>query len=316
MISPEERVDVAAICEAFDLGIPTAPRAYVARGELGRVSRLATTAGVWAIKEIDLFVPTVEEADANVDLQELMLDAGAVKLPRPRRTTEGHGLLGNVRVYEWLEMSPVPVNDIATDELLAAALARMHVHAPPTDRSPDPWYSEAMNRHGWDRRSDEGAGTWWAQTVEMLVVELVDLPHPLHRPAHICHLDVCPENVFSCDGRLVVIDWENAGPAATAQDLGSTLWDFCQGDVRRTRTLVDTYMRRGGPLDRLEPSVFDTARVVQSNLIDFHTRRALDLTGTPESHERAERALRTLLARPLTRRLIDAMTNGSSSDDP
>src|SRR5207253_2436310 len=69
-------VDVAEICAAFGLGVPTAPPSYVARGELGRVSRLATTTGVWALKELELFVPSVDAADANVDLQESMLAAG------------------------------------------------------------------------------------------------------------------------------------------------------------------------------------------------------------------------------------------------
>ena len=55
-------------------------------------------------------MPTVDEADANVGLQESMLDAG-VNLPRPRRTVDGHGLFGNVRVYEWLDMTPIPVGD-------------------------------------------------------------------------------------------------------------------------------------------------------------------------------------------------------------
>lgn len=305
-------MDVTEICEMFGLGAPAGPFSYVARGELGRVSRLATSAGVWAIKEIDLFVPTVDEADANVQLQELMLDARVVTLPRPRRTVDGHGLFGNVRVYEWLELSPVPVNDVETDELVAASLARMHVHAPRTIERPDPWYSDAMNRHEWDLRLDEGAGTWWATIIAAFVAELVDLPRPEHLPAQTCHLDVCPENVFLCNGRLAVLDWENAGPAATVQDLGSTLWDFCQGEPGRTRAFVDNYRRHGGPLERLEPSVFDTARVVQANLIDFHCRRALDPTGTSESHERAERALRALLARPITRHLVDDMVTASS----
>ena len=50
-------------------------------------------------------MPAVDEADANVELQESMLDAG-VNLPRPRRTVDGHGLYGNVRVYEWPDMPP------------------------------------------------------------------------------------------------------------------------------------------------------------------------------------------------------------------
>ena len=50
---------VTEICEVFGLGTPKGPPSYVARGELGRVSRLATTTGSWAIKEIQLFLPTI-----------------------------------------------------------------------------------------------------------------------------------------------------------------------------------------------------------------------------------------------------------------
>ena len=297
-------MNVAEICEAFGLGAPTAGPSYVARGELGRVSQLTTEAGVWAVKEIELFVPTVEEADANVELQEAMLDAG-LSLPRPQRTTGGHGLFGNVRVYEWLDLTPLPVDDPNVEKLVAASLARMHLHAPSTDQTPDPWYCESMSQEQWELLVEEGAGTWWAAVVAGLVVELVDAPRPQHSPTRICHLDVCPENTFLSDGRATIIDWENAGPAATVQDLGSTLWDFFQGHVERTRAFVDQYRRHGGPIERLEVSVFDTARVVQANLIDFHCRRALDSAATPETRARAELALRALLARPLTRRLID-----------
>jgi hypothetical protein len=233
-------MDVYEICKEFDLGAPTSPLSYVARGELGRVSRLATTAGVWALKEIDLFLPTLEVADANVDLQESMLDAG-VNMPRLRRTVDGHGLFRNVRVYEWRDMSPVPVGDVGVEELVAASVARMHQHAPPTDRTPDPWYTEATSRDEWKEIIEEGADTWWAPVVAGLVNELTAGARPDHSPARICHLDVCPENVFLSNGRLTVIDWENAGPAATVQDLGSTLWDFCQGDVGRTRAFVHHY---------------------------------------------------------------------------
>ena len=105
-------MDVGEICAAFALGTATAPPTYVARGELGRVSRLATTEGTWAVKEIELFVPTDAEADANVDLQESMLDAG-VHLPRPRRTVDGHALLGNIRVYQWLDMTAIDGDDVS-----------------------------------------------------------------------------------------------------------------------------------------------------------------------------------------------------------
>jgi hypothetical protein len=298
--------EVADICTAFGLGAPTAPPSYVARGEIGRVSRLATVTGVWAIKEIEQFVPSVEAADANVDLQESMLAAG-VHLPRPRRTVDGHGRHGNVRVYEWLDLVPMVVGDRDTEDLVAAALARMHAHAPSTDEAPDPWYCDAPARGDWGRLVEDGADRWWSVPVARLVPELTGLPRPEHSPTRTCHLDVCPENVFFHDGRLTVIDWENAGPAATVQDLGSTLWDFCLGDTERTRAFVRSYRRHGGATSHLDASVFDTARVVQANLVEFHCRRSLDPAGTPESRRRAEDALRACLTGPLTRQLVDTL---------
>lgn len=306
-------MNVAEICGVFDLGVPSGPPSYVARGELGRVSRLATTSGDWAVKEIELFVPTVAEADANVALQESMLEAG-VNLPRPRRTHDGHGLFGNVRVYEWLDLTPVRPGDVVAVELVAASLARMHRHAPSTQSAPDPWYCVTKTRDEWNVLVEDGAGTWWAPILRGLVDELADVSRPDHSPARICHLDVCPENVFTCDGRLTVIDWENAGPAATIQDLGSTLWDFFQGDVERTRAFVAHYRRHGGPIERLDASVFDTACVVYANLIAFHGRRSLEPAATAETNQRAERALRALLDRPPTRRLIDELVTPAPSD--
>jgi hypothetical protein len=294
------------ICEMFGLGVPTGPMAFVARGELGRVSRLATTKGHWAIKEIEHFVPTVDEADANADLQETMLAAG-VDLPRPRRTVGGHALFENVRVYEWRELAPVTVADRGLDERVADLLALVHLHAPATEQAPDPWYCDGPSRSAWSALVAEASGVWWATAVARLVPELVDLPSALHSPARICHLDVCPENVFVSDGAVIVIDWENAGPAATVQDLGSSLWDFCQGEIGRTRAFVGHYRRHGGVLEELDHSVFAMARIVYANLVDFHCRRTFDPAATAEARERAHRALRDLLARPLTRRVVDDM---------
>ena len=259
----------------FGLGSPTGALSYVARGELGRVSRLRTRTGTWAVKELELFLPTPDEADMNVDLQESMLAAG-VSLPRPRRTTDGRALFGNIRVYEWLDMTAIDVTDVGADERVAAALARIHLHTPAASGPPDPWYCQAPRREDWASLVASAPDSWWAPMITGLAAELTDLPRPEHLPARICHLDVCPENVFRCDGRLIIIDWENAGPAATVQDLGSSLWDFCRGDIERTRTFVDDYQRSGGPIELFDAAVFDTARVVQANLIDFHARRTID----------------------------------------
>jgi Ser/Thr protein kinase RdoA (MazF antagonist) len=295
--------DVTEVCAAFALGRPRGPVASVSWGELGRVSRLVTTTGVWAIKEIELFVPTVDDADANVELQESMLRAG-LSLPRPRRTVDGHGLFRNVRVYQWFDLTALPDGDDDVDAEVAAVLARMHLLAPATQQQPDPWYCDAPSRAEWRTLLEQGAASWWATTIAELVDELTDLPRPDHSPTRICHLDVCPDNVFVSHGRVTVIDWENAGPAATAQDLGSTLWDFFHGDIGRTRAFVDAYRRHGGPSVTLEAALFATARVVQANLIAFHARRTIDPASPAEARRRADQGLRACLARPLTSELV------------
>jgi len=69
----------------------------------------------------------------------------------------------------------------------------MHVHAPLTDRTPDPWYCEPMTRDGWEALVVDRVGTWWADDICRLLDELTDMARPDHSPAQICHLDVCPE---------------------------------------------------------------------------------------------------------------------------
>ena len=126
-------------------------------------------------------------------------------------------------------MTPIPVGDLDAEELVAATLARSRARRRAERRT---LVLRGAVAGGGDALVDEGAGTWWATVVAGLVAELAGLARPLYSPAQICHLDAYPENVFFSAGRLNVLDWENAGPAATVQDLGSTLWDFCRGRHR------------------------------------------------------------------------------------
>src|SRR5205085_10570159 len=133
--------------------------------------------------------------------------------------------------------------------------------------APDPCDAAGPAGAEWDELLEQGAraGAWWAAGLARLRPELTDLDVPDHTPARLCHLDVCPENVFWNDGALTIIDWENAGPAGARQDLGSTLWDVCQGDAVRTAAFVAQYRRAGGLVNRLVPGDLATARVVQAN---------------------------------------------------
>ncbi len=84
---PPPPPDAAAIADAYDLGRPLGPAVAAARGELGRIWRLETLTGTWAVKEI--FSPDTEaDAAADVAFQEAALAAG-VPMPRPIRAGRG-----------------------------------------------------------------------------------------------------------------------------------------------------------------------------------------------------------------------------------
>ena len=85
-----EPPDAGEVVAAFDLGRPSGTMTLAARGELGRIWRLETTAGRWAVKEL---VRGGDEAAAraDVDFQEAARSAG-IRMPRPVVARDGRVL--------------------------------------------------------------------------------------------------------------------------------------------------------------------------------------------------------------------------------
>src|SRR5690348_2173304 len=113
--------DAEVVAAAFGFGRARGPARFAARGELGRVFRLETAAGVYAVKET--FEPWVEaEASRNAAFQEAAAAAG-VPLPRPVRTPAGDVVGAGVRVFEWVDLEPSgrPVDPADAGRVLAAA---------------------------------------------------------------------------------------------------------------------------------------------------------------------------------------------------
>ena len=128
-------------------------RANQAAGELGRIWRLETSTGTWAVKEI--FDPGSEaKAQADVAFQEAALAAG-VPMPRPIRSSggavltevEAPGRRSMVRVYSWVDIAQPVRRAEATDA--AAVLARLHALAIPDERPMDPWFREPVAADRW-----------------------------------------------------------------------------------------------------------------------------------------------------------------------
>jgi Ser/Thr protein kinase RdoA (MazF antagonist) len=302
--------EVAAMITArYGLGEPTGPPVYAARGELGRIWRLDTARGTWAVKEA--LVPVAEaDAAADVAFQLAAAEAG-VPLPRPVRTTDGcvtvRGPGAVLRVYEWVDLDPAADDPAAAD--LGALLARVHRVAHPAQGPVVAWFRVPLGRDAWHElaTSAAAAGAPWAGQLAAHLPDLVALDALVRPPdparVRTCHRDFHGENVrHTARGPLVVLDWENSGPAQPEMELAAMLWDLGEG-------AADGAAAYGGVA--LEAGDFSMAIAVQGHLLELYGRRALDPAASAENRERATARLHAMLARPLTpdglRRVLDTI---------
>jgi len=257
--------------------------------------------GSWAVKEA--LVPVAEaEAAADVAYQ-LAAAAAGVPLPRPVRTTDGRvtvrGARAVLRVYEWVDLD---VGGPTAGEL-GAMLARLHAVAHPARGPVVPWFADPLGAAAWHELAASAEGAPWGGALVAHLPDLVALDTIVRPPdparVTTCHRDFHGENVRrTANGPLVVLDWENSGPAQPERELAGLLWDLGEGAAEAAAAY-------GGRV--LEPSDFSMAIVVQGHLLQFYGRRALDSAEPAENRARATARLDTMLARPLTPGAVDAL---------
>jgi Ser/Thr protein kinase RdoA (MazF antagonist) len=241
------------IAQAYGLETPAREMIMVARGEQGRIWRLDTDLGAFAIKEL-IIRQLPADAIADVAYQEAMLATGAVPMPRPIRTVTGQVLVDiagyQVRAYEWVDL-------LATDTgldpvVIGATLAAIHkVHYVPA-RPLIGWYTEPLGAPRWTQLLDEAkaADAPFAEALDAEIIELLRLEALMEAPANLqsCHRDLWADNILPTPaGGVCVIDWENCGLADPAQELPMAMIDFAFGDQRRLAELYLCYVEAGGP---------------------------------------------------------------------
>ncbi len=313
--SAVEPPDAREVADAFDLGRPSGTMALVARGELGRIWRVETTAGRWAVKEL---VRGGDEAPAraDVDFQEAARSAG-IRMPRPVVAPDGRVLHAvgagdrqvDVRAYTWVDLAGHAHRVPAIDA--AAILGRIHAMGYRDDRPVDPWFVEMPSADRWVRllHTADEARVAWLDELEFLVPRLLEgdslVPSARHRPTIRCHLDFNPENVLlDAAGIAVVVDWENSGPAAAEQELASALAEFVP-DPAGTSAFLRAYRDAGGTATLRDRSSFAMTLAVQANLVAWYAARALDPAATAEDRARSEHWIRDIAANAFTLDRID-----------
>jgi Ser/Thr protein kinase RdoA (MazF antagonist) len=321
---------VGEAAAAFAIGRVLAEPTIAARGEMGRIWRLETTTGRWALKEV--FRPAPEAAElarADVAFQEAARAAG-VPLPRPIVAPDGRVLIEvgpadhrrSVRVYTWVDLrgrdGVVPIGEVA------AILGRLHGLAIADSRPIDGWFRDPVAPDHWPvlmARAD-AAGVPWAATLRRLVPDLLagtalatetfasqksgGRPAESSAPATItCHLDYNPENVLlDTSGRPVVVDWENSGPGFAEQELASAIAEFV-ADPAATAGFLRAYAEDGGPARVRGRSSFAMVLIVQSALVRTYAERALDPSFADEDRARSAHWVEDIAAHAFTLDRID-----------
>ncbi len=239
-----------AVAEAFELGADARLTGPVAAGRLGRVWRLVTARGRFAVKD---FTGPVDRGGAERDASfQDRLHAAGVPMPPVLRTSDGAVLAdvaGPVRAYGWVDV--LPADRRLDPAAVGRTLAAVHAVAVPADEPVEGWYADPVPRRTWEELVGrlERAGAPFAGRLGALVPELVDVTTVLAPPHDVrtCHRDLWADNVRGRpEGGLVVLDWENSGPADPAQELAVVLFEFGCGDVTRMRRLLAAYAEAGG----------------------------------------------------------------------
>jgi Ser/Thr protein kinase RdoA (MazF antagonist) len=308
----------AVISSSYGLGVLLGGPVYAARGEQGLIWRLDTQSGPWAVKE--LLLPLGEaEAARDVEFQ-LAARAAGIPLPLPRRTCDGRVVLPakeaasawSVRVYQWADLAD---GQAVTGAEIGAVTACLHQVQHVDPRPVEAWFSEPVGRPAWEALLSDArrGGTTWAATLGRRLPDLIALDAMVAPPdlalVKTCHRDLNTENVLrAADGGVIVLDWENSGPAQPERELAAIVSDLA-ADVAplAAQAAYDAYQAGGGPARLSRVADFAMAVAVQGHLLQFYSQRALDRAESSENRARSRKRLDHILAQPLTMSRIDRL---------
>jgi Ser/Thr protein kinase RdoA (MazF antagonist) len=306
--------------EAFgwdgDVGLHPGPR-----GALGQIWRVDVAGGGrhgiaggaqrFALKEIFAEPPSEASISGELAFSARAIAAG-VRVPLSHPDREGRYLITTpdgtwLRLYDWVDVRRVDVTAPGTPERLGVLLARLHLSGAVTSEPVDPWYETIPDPGDW-------AGLSIPDVVLATIPQLCAAVVPAD-PAGliVCHRDLHPENVLAgpAGGGLVVLDWDNFGPAAPGRELACGLFDwFCDGgaDLDAMGRMYDAYRNAGGPGRITEAADFSMLVAIRLNFLVLQARLSLDPATEPRHREWAQREVDdTLRILPRPRHLADVL---------
>lgn len=309
-----------ALAQAFVLGTAVGPATLADHGERGRIWRLTTERGTWAVKQV-LGPPDEARASADIAFQDAAAAAG-IHLPRPVRTRDGAALLdgaalpgaadGAFRVFAWVDLDGGSEATAGDFGRVVATLHRLDLPAAPNG---EPWWGAVVELPEWEALLDAGraGGEPWVAPLESALPDILDLAGIVHddAPAELrtCHRDLSVLNVRRTrDGSLVVLDWDNSGPAVPARELAVLLVVMTlQRSMGAAVAVYDAYVRAGGPARIRSLADFSSVARGVHGLIRLYAGQTLDPAGPAETRAFARDRIGWVLSGPMLPTMADIL---------
>ena len=300
--------DADRVAGEFALGTGAIMSGPVSRGELGQIWRLESSLGAFAVKEWLEEFPR-DELEEGAAFQEAAAGAG-VPCPAVIRRRDGSLLLDvdgtSTAVYGWVDVEERdPVIDAASVGSLVAALHRVQFEGGVPS---DPWYTDPIGRVRWDEliaelhvRRAPFAEQLAEYRDELVALEALIVPPTTLRT---CHRDLWADNLrAAADGRLCLIDWDNAGLGDPAGEVALVLFEFARSDPARAKDLWAAYADAGGTARVRTPSDFTMPIAQLSHIGERGCRLWLDAR-TDAARDRAVSIVDEFTGDPLTRAVV------------
>ena len=308
MLHPQQAAEVA---RQFDLGGGAVLTGPVAAGRLGDIWRLTTDRGDFAVKDARYPIDP-DEVAADAAYQDHVRGHG-VPMPAVVRAPGGNALVhlgsGPVRVYDWVDVS---APDRRLDPgAVGALVAEIHRVTVPAGFPVDPWYVTPVGEPAWRELVTRlrAARAPFADRLEAVLPDVLAAEALLveTEPVQVCHRDLWADNILRTPGDgLMVMDWENSGPADPAGELGVVLFEFGRGDPVRMCELFASYVAAGGPARLSAPGDLTMLIATTSHIAQTGCHRWL-AASTDDERTDNEGWVGELLDEPVTVDTVEAI---------